>query len=82
MDRHDLRRIASDRLGRDFASHPYGMRAPGAVKRLTSEGQPFALAGQTLDGKAFNMAQLNGKAVIVYYWASWGRDTANELKQK
>ncbi len=71
-----------ERLGREFASHPYGVRAPGAVKRLTSEGQPFALAGQTIDTKAaFNSAQLTGKVVVVYYWATWGRDTVNELKQ-
>lgn len=70
-----------ERLGREFSSHPYGVRAPGAVKRLTSEGQPFALAGQTLDGKAFNAAQLTGKVTLVYYWASWGTGTAGELKQ-
>jgi hypothetical protein len=69
-----------ERLARDFATHPYGAKAQGAVRRLTSEGQPFALVGQTLDGKAFNSTQLAGKAVIVYYWASWGRDAVNELK--
>jgi hypothetical protein len=69
-----------ERLARDFPSHPYGAKAQGAVRRLTSEGQPFALNGRTLDGKDFSTAQLNGKAVIVYYWASWGRDAIGELK--
>lgn len=70
-----------ERLARDFATHPYAAKAQGAVKRLTSEGQPFALTGQTLDGKAFSTAQLNGKPMIVYYWASWGRDANTELKR-
>ena len=69
-----------ERLAKDFAAHPYGAKAQGAVRRLTSEGQPFALVGQTLDGKSFSSAQLAGKAVIVYYWASWGRDAVNDLK--
>jgi hypothetical protein len=69
-----------DRLAKDHPSHHYGVKAQGAVKRLSSEGQPFVLSGRTLDGKDFSAAQLNGKAVIVYYWASWGREAVNELK--
>lgn len=69
-----------DRLAKDHPSHHYGVKAQGAVKRLTSEGQPFVLTGRTLDGKDFSAAQLSGKAVIVYYWASWGREAVNELK--
>ncbi|HET6575900.1 MAG TPA: redoxin domain-containing protein [Fimbriiglobus sp.] len=70
-----------ERLAKDHPSHPYGVKAKGAVKRLTCEGQPFVLTGRTLDGgKDFSVAQLAGKAVIVYYWASWGRDAVNELK--
>jgi peroxiredoxin len=34
------------------------------------EGQPFELAGPKLDGGTFNIAQLKGKVVIVYYWSS------------
>ena len=70
-----------ERLAKDYATHPNAARAQGAVKRLTCEGQPFVLAGQTLDGKPFNMNQVQNKAVVVYYWASWGRDAASELKQ-
>ena len=32
-------------------------------------------------GKAFDARARGGKAVVVYYWATGGRDTANELKQ-
>lgn len=70
-----------ENLAKGFPNHPYAARATGAARRLTVEGQPFALAGQTLDGQQFAMGQAAGKVVVVYYWASWGRDAANELKQ-
>ncbi|MFO0850924.1 MAG: redoxin domain-containing protein [Gemmataceae bacterium] len=60
---------------------PLRGQGPGAVKRLTSEGQPFALpATPALDGKPFSPADLAGKVTVVYYWASWGRDATVELK--
>jgi thiol-disulfide isomerase/thioredoxin len=70
-----------ERLAKDFPGHPLAAKAQGALRRLNSEGQPFALDGQTLDGKAFSAAQLAGKPAVVYYWASWGQQTAAELKQ-
>lgn len=70
-----------ERLAKDFATHPYAARATGAVRRLTSEGQPFALAGQTLQGRQYNVGQSAGKVVVVYYyWAAFGYNTAAELK--
>jgi peroxiredoxin len=70
-----------EKLAVSFPNHPYAAKAKGAVKRLTSEGQVFTMAGQTLDGKAFDMSDLNGKSVLVYYYANWGRDATGELKQ-
>lgn len=70
-----------DKLAQTFPNHPYAAKAKGAVKRLTSEGQLFTLNGQTIDGKAFDMTDLKGKAVLVYYFANWGRDATLELKQ-
>jgi len=69
-------------LARSFAGHPYAVKALGAVKRLTCEGQPFELVGTELgSGGQFSMAQVQGKPAIVYYWANWGRDVSAELKQ-
>lgn len=70
-----------EKLAKDFPNHPFAARAAGASKRLGIEGQPFALAGRTLDGREFAMDQVAGKVAVVYYWASWGRDAAAELKQ-
>lgn len=70
-----------DSLAKNFPSHSYAAKAQGASKRLTSEGQPFALAGQQIGGGgAFDMSKASGKIVVVYYWASWGRDIGAELK--
>ncbi|OWK36224.1 redoxin domain-containing protein [Fimbriiglobus ruber] len=68
-------------LAKNYATHPYATKAIGAVKRLGSEGQPFVLSGTTVDGKAFSMAQLAGKGVVVYYYANWGTDATPQLKQ-
>ena len=68
-------------LATNFPDHPSAAKAAGAVKRLSLEGQPFELTGQTLDGKAFSMDQVSGKTVIVFYWASWARNMVAEMKQ-
>jgi len=70
-----------ERLAKDHPTHANAARATGAVKRLTCEGQLFNLDGLTLDDMPFKMNQLQGKTVIVYYWASWGQGAAAELKQ-
>ena len=70
-----------ENLVKGFPNHPHKDRAAGAIRRLTSEGQPFQLTGAKLDGTGvFNWASVAGKSVVVYYWASWGRDAAAELK--
>ena len=40
------------------------------LERL-SEGKPFELTAPTLDGPNFDITQMKGKYVAVYYWASW-----------
>src|SRR5207245_1979427 len=59
------------KLARDFADKPAAQKAQGAIRRLESEGKLFGLIAPTLDGANFNISQLKGKYVAVYYWASW-----------
>jgi TolA-binding protein/peroxiredoxin len=54
-----------------FPKTPPAVKAAGALRRLTMVGQPLRLRGSTLTGQAFDLAQLQGKVVLVYYWASW-----------
>jgi hypothetical protein len=59
---------------KNFRSHALASRAAGAMRRLELEGKPLELSGPTLDGGSFNISQLQGKTVIVYYWASWNKE--------
>ena len=61
-------------LIKQFHAHPHAIKAQGALKRLDLEGKALELAGPTMDGGTFNIAQLRGKIVIVYYWASWNKE--------
>ena len=46
------------------------------------DGKPFALAAPTLGtGVAFNINALQGKAVVVYYWASWNTLAASDFNK-
>jgi thiol-disulfide isomerase/thioredoxin len=66
-------------LARDFGDKTQGMKGRGALKRLASDGKAFELAGRTLDAAGFDMAQVRGKVVVVYYWASWNQSPADDL---
>ncbi len=69
------------RLAREFAEKPQGAEAQGAALRLDLEGKPFQLAGPTLadPNAAFDISQLSGKVVIVYYWASWNGQAVSDF---
>src|SRR5262249_38142588 len=60
------------------------LKARGAKERLELEGKSLELAAPMLgSGKPFEIAQLRGKIVIVYYWASWnGQCLADFAKLK
>jgi thiol-disulfide isomerase/thioredoxin len=71
-------------LARNHPAHPHAAKAAGAAKRLDAEGQPLEVAGPALGtGQPFTAGSLAGKAVVVYYWASWSSslpDDARKLK--
>jgi hypothetical protein len=68
-------------LAKNFADKPQGAKGAGAALRLGLEGQPFRLAGATLAdaGTAYDLDQVRGKLVIVYYWASWNGQGASDF---
>jgi thiol-disulfide isomerase/thioredoxin len=43
----------------------------GASQLETLVGQPFPLAGMTLDGRPLDVSQYQGKTVLVDFWATW-----------
>jgi thiol-disulfide isomerase/thioredoxin len=50
---------------------PVAAKAAGAKRRLESVGKVLELQGTTGDGRAWKLATMRGKPVIIYYWASW-----------
>src|SRR5262249_1598581 len=58
---------------------PLAEKAEGALRRLDLEGKDYELAGTTTDGKNFNISQLRGKVVAVYYWASWNQQSVGDF---
>lgn len=55
----------------NFAQHPLAAKARGSIRRLELVGKPLELSGPTLNGSAYDVAKSRGKAVVVYYWASY-----------
>ncbi len=65
---------------KNHPQHALTAKAQGALNRLNSDGQVMQLAGPTLGaGQPFNMTQVAGKIVVVYYWASWNQQCAADF---
>ncbi len=58
-------------LATRFPETPEGIRARGALKRLTMEGQVLDFKGKDPQGGTVDIAGYRGKAVVIQYWASW-----------
>jgi hypothetical protein len=70
------------RLGHDFADKSAGQKGLGAVRRLDLEGKVLKLAGPMLGDSStvYDIDQLRGKVVVVYYWSSLnGGDAAADF---
>ncbi|HJZ55045.1 MAG TPA: TlpA disulfide reductase family protein, partial [Gemmataceae bacterium] len=71
-----------EQLAKNYAGHPNAARALGALKRLDSEGKPLELQGPVIGtNQPFAAAQMNGKVVVVYYWASWVTTLEQDAKK-
>jgi hypothetical protein len=68
-------------LASQFADKPQGAKGKGAVERLGLEGQVFRLSGPTLNdtNTTFDIEQVRGKVVLVYYWASWNTQSVGDF---
>lgn len=68
-----------EHLAKNFSGNPLAPKAEGAIRRLELEGKVFDLAGQTLAGGKYDIAQERGKTVVVYYWASWNQQCLGDF---
>ena len=70
-----------EKLAAGYPTHPNAEKARGALRRFTSEGQPFSLPSlTTLEGKPFNFAATAGKPTLVVYYVNWSRTPADERR--
>ncbi len=59
-------------LAENFPKSTQAAKAAGAVRRLESTGNPFVLAGKSIeDGAVIDVAKYARKIVVVNYWASF-----------
>jgi thiol-disulfide isomerase/thioredoxin len=63
----------------NFGDKPQAAKARGAIDRLELEGKQLKLSGPTLGGAQFDLAQEQGKLVVVYYWASWNQSCVGDF---
>ncbi|MGL4595291.1 MAG: TlpA family protein disulfide reductase, partial [Thermoguttaceae bacterium] len=52
------------------ANKPVAEKAKGAIRRLTSAGKAIPFSATDVDGKPFDIASLQGKNVLLYFWDS------------
>lgn len=71
-----------NQLLKNFPEHPHCRKAKGALRRLESEGKELELAGTVLGtSQTFDIVKMRGKAVVVYYWASWNQQSIADFSK-
>ena len=68
------------KLSREYPASPLSKKGKGCLDRLELDGKVMELAGPKLGTQIpFDISQLSGKVVIVYYWASWNGQCAGDF---
>ncbi|MGC4077814.1 MAG: redoxin domain-containing protein [Rubrivivax sp.] len=67
------------RLMKSYATTEVGERAIGSLRRLQLKGKPLVLAGKGLNGQQINVAEFQGKVLVVVYWATWCKPCTEDL---
>ncbi|RLS78822.1 MAG: hypothetical protein DWI00_03180 [Planctomycetota bacterium] len=67
-------------LAKNYPETEGGVKAQGAMRRLTLTGKPLTLAGKTLQGQPLAASQFKGKVLLVVFWASYAQPFTEDLK--
>jgi len=63
-----------------FGDTDIAKKAAGAKRRLESVGKPMQLTAKAVDGREVNLAKLNGRVILVHYWATWCEPCKQDLQ--
>ncbi len=69
-----------NRVVKSFAGTDMGEKAAGAVRRLESKGKVLEFQGRTVQGEPFDLTKLQGRPVIIHYWATWCEACKHDMK--
>jgi len=69
------------RIAQAMPQSDHGKRAAGAVRRIASVGKVVPFTSKTASGAAFNLAQLKGNPVVLYFWDHYTDTESATLRQ-
>ena len=79
MGRIDDAKAWYEQLAKNYPKTEGGVKAQGALRRLTLTGNKLTLAGKTLQGQNLSSTQYQGKVVLVIFWASYAQPFTDDL---
>ena len=79
MGRLDDARAWYEQLAKAYSKTEGGVKAQGALRRLTLTGNKLQLAGKTLYQKDLSSVQYDGKVLLVVFWASYAQPFTTDL---
>ena len=79
MGRIDDAKAWYAQLAKNYPETEGGVKAQGALKRLTLTGKKLQLAGKNLQGQAISSTQYAGKVMLVVFWASYAQPFTDDL---
>ena len=79
MGRLDDAKAWYEQLAKNYSKTEGGMKAQGALRRLTLTGNKLTLSGKTLYQKELASTQYSGKVLLVVFWASYAQPFTADL---
>ncbi|MEY2727410.1 MAG: Thiol-disulfide oxidoreductase ResA [Planctomycetota bacterium] len=80
MGRIDDAKAWYGQLAKNYPETDGGIKATGALRRLSLLGNPLQLAGRNLQNQPLSAAQYRGKVLLVVFWASYAQPFVDDLE--
>jgi len=80
MGRIDDAKAWYAQLAKNYPETEGGVKAQGALRRLTLTGKKLQLSGKNLAGQAGSSTQYQNKVLLVVFWASYAQPFTDDLE--